>query len=455
MILVQTLSVLVFVTTMLLIATEWVDRIYASLLGAGLMIAIGAVTPEEVLNFIDIEILGVIGGMMVLVYGAERSGIFTYIAVKILRASKTPKMFTFNILLFTALLSMILNNIGAMFISASITIIMTRALKMRPEMLLIFQAIVTNLMGMTLLMSSIPNIIIALTGGLSFIGFIYNIAPLSIILFVVTIMIFFRFYLKETVVGLDQEIQSIVQDKWVDNLALSEAGSDIKKELRVAEFDEWIDLSIKEFGVLKWSRKHSIAGLILAGTIIGFALYDFIGLTPALVALIGGCIMMGFSGEEPSKVFSEIDWSTIIFLAGLFIMINGMVSIGLIDVLSVSILGLAGRWPDWLPISVMWLSGLPSGLVDNIPLTTTFAPILLSWVEGGISSNVWWGLVIGANLGGSLTPIGSPTNIIVLGVSEREGHPISLGKFFKICFGVTMVHLLVSMLYLYVMYNII
>ena len=99
-------------------------------------------------------------------------------------------------------------------------------------------------------------------------------------------------------------------------------------------------------------------------------------------------------------------------------------------------------------------AGLPSGLVDNIPLTATFAPILSSWVLGGVSPDVWWGLVVEANLGGSLTPIGSPSNIIVLGVSEREGHPISLGMFFKICFGVTMVHLFVSMLYLYVMYSI-
>ena len=94
-------------------------------------------------------------------------------------------------------------------------------------------------------------------------------------------------------------------------------------------------------------------------------------------------------------------------------------------------LSLAGRWPDSLHIAVMWLSGLPSGLVDNIPLTATFAPILSSWVLGGVSPDVWWGLVVGANLGGTLTSIGSPSNIIVLGVSEREGHPISMGRFFQ------------------------
>ncbi len=454
MILVQNLSIIVFIITMVLIATEWIDRIYASLLAAAAMLVIGAVTPDEVLHLIDIEILGVIAGMMLLVNGAERSGIFNWIAVKILKASKSPRMFAFNLLLFTMFLSMILNNIGAMLISASITITMTRALKMKPEMLLIFQAIVANLGGIMLLMSSIPNIIIAIEGGLSFIEFSYNVAPLGIILFIVTILIFFRFYLEDPKAVFKQEFRPVDQGEWVDAVAASGIEPDVKMELRTAEFGEWIELAIKEFGVIKWGQKHSIAAIIMTGTIMGFMLYDLIGLTPALVAMIGGCVMMGFSGEEPSEVFKEIDWSTVIFLAGLFVMINGMVKIGLIEILSVSILGIAGQWPDSLHITVMWLSGLPSGLIDNIPLTATFAPILSSWVLGGVSPDVWWGLVVGANLGGSLTPIGSPSNIIVLGVSEREGHPISLGRFFKICFGVTMVHLLVSMLYLYVMYSI-
>jgi len=454
MILVQNLSVIVFVITIVLIATEWIDRVYASLLAAAAMLVIGAVSPDDVLHLIDIEILGVIAGMMLLVNGAERSGIFNWIAVKILNASKSPKMFAFNLLLFTTFLSMILNNIGAMLISASITITMTKALKMKPEMLLIFQAIVANLGGMMLLMSSIPNIIIALEGGITFLEFSYNIAPLGIILFGLTILIFFRFYLEDTMGVFHEEFRPVNQGEWVDDVAASGVDPDVKEELRTEEFGEWIGLAVKEFGVIKWGRKHSAAAVILALTITGFMTYDLIGLTPALVAMIGGCVMMGFSGEEPSEVFKEIDWSTVIFLAGLFVMINGMVKIGLIEILSVSILSLAGRWPDSLHIAVMWLSGLPSGLVDNIPLTATFAPILSSWVLGGVSPDVWWGLVVGANLGGNLTPIGSPSNIIVLGVSEREGHPISMGRFFKICFGVTMVHLLVSMIYLYFMYSI-
>ncbi len=445
----QSLSIIIFIWTIVLIATEWIDKIYTSLLAAALMLLIGAVSSDEVLHLIDIEILGVIAGMMLLVNGAERSGIFNWIAVKILTISKSMKMFTLNLLLFTMFLSMVLNNIGAMLISASITITMTKALKLKPDMLLIFQAIVANLGGLMILTSSIPNIIIALEGGLSFIEFTFNLAPLGILLFLVTVLIFFKYYLEESMEVIPQEAPAYRQTELIVNEVPE---SDVKLELRDVEFDEWIALAVKEFGVVTWGRKHSVAAVILTGTILGFMVYDMIGLTPALVALIGGCLMMGFSGEAPSEVFKEIDWSTIIFLAGLFIMINGLVNIGVIEMLSVAILSVAGRWPNSLTTTVMWLSGLPSGLVDNIPLTATFTPILSNWVSEGVSPDVWWGLLIGANLGGNLTPIGSPSNIIVMGVSAREGYPISLSKFFRICFGVTMIHLFVSMIYLYCIY---
>jgi Na+/H+ antiporter NhaD/arsenite permease-like protein len=115
-------------------------------------------------------------------------------------------------------------------------------------------------------------------------------------------------------------------------------------------------------------------------------------------------------------------------------------------------LDIAGRWPPLLPITVMWLSAFPSALIDNIPLTATFAPIIRLWVSGGLSKNIWWGLVVGANLGGNLTPIGSPSNILVVGVSKKEGAPINLSRFFKYGFLITIIHLVISMLYLYILY---
>jgi Na+/H+ antiporter NhaD/arsenite permease-like protein len=430
---VQNISLIIFLITIVLIATERIERAYTALLAAGATFIVGGVLPQEFLDFIDIEILGVIIGMMLLVNGAEKSGIFNSVSVRILKASKSPTSFAIILLSFTAFLSMILNNIGAMLISASITITMTKALKMKSETLLIFQALIANLGGMMLLMSSIPNIIIAIEGGITFLDFIYNIAPLAIVLFIITILVFLRVFKHDT------------QNELTE-------GDILTDEMKTLEFSNWIELAVRELRVIGGGWKQVVSGIILTGTILGFAVYDQYDLTPAFVAMTGGVIMMMVFNKEPSNALKEIDWSTVFFLAGLFTMINGMVSIGLIDIISEGMLGLAGRWPSFLPITVMWLSAFPSALIDNIPMTATFAPIIKLWVSEGISKNTWWGLVVGANLGGNLTPIGSPSNILALGVSEREGRPIKLVTFFKYCFLMTMMHLIVSTIYMYILY---
>lgn len=233
--------------TIFLIATERIPRIHAALMAAGAMVLIGAVKSDEMLHFIDIEILGVIIGMMLLVGGAEKSGIFGSMAVKIMRTTRNPDLFAVVLLSFTMFLSMILNNIGAMLISATITITMTKALKMKPEIFLIFQAIVANLGGMMLMMSSIPNVIITIEGGISFLEFAVNIAPLGIILFAVTTLVFLKFFRDESEMDIKREIRPLDSGEWVETMIEAEVKADIKHELQAIEFSDWIDLSIREF----------------------------------------------------------------------------------------------------------------------------------------------------------------------------------------------------------------
>ncbi len=430
----QIISILIFVVTIGLIAVERFERVYIALVAAGTMFIIGAVEPHVFLSFIDIEILGIIIGMMLLVNGAEKSGIFDIVAVRILRASNSITSFAAILMVFTLFLSMVLNNIGAMLVSAGITTTMMRALKMKPNTFLIFQALIANIGGMMLLMSSIPNIIVSIAGEISFNSFVINIAPLAILLFSVTAIIFLQIFKRENLMESAHSNEKIMED------------------IRRLEFSEWVELAVKELGTIKLGWEHNISAFILIGTILGFVVYDQFGLTPVFVAMTGGVLMMIYAFEEPSEALREVDWSTAFFLAGLFTMINGMNNIGLIDLLSKAMLGFAGRWPVFLPITIMWLSAFPSSLIDNIPLTATFAPMIRIWVSEGFSRNIWWGLVIGANLGGNLTPIGSPSGILVLGVSQREGNPISLSDFFKYSFPITLIHLVISMIYLYVVY---
>jgi Na+/H+ antiporter NhaD/arsenite permease-like protein len=432
MIAVQGLAVLVFVIVFILIAVEAIHRTHAALAGAFIFVFIGAVTPDEILHFIDIEILAVILGLFLLVRGAERSGLFQYLAIKIMKGSKSPTAFAVILLTFTVILAVFVSNIGAMLVMASITITMARSLKIKPQTLLIFQAVVINVGGMTLWMGSIPNIIIGIEGGLSFMDFIVNVLPLGVILYAVTLVIFIRLFKKDFT-------------------------PEPEAEFRDLEFDEWIERAIDVSGlqVTSLNLSSALAALVMLGTIVGFMTYESLNLTPSFVALAGGVFMMMIQTREPSVILKEIDWSTILFLGGLFIMINGLGKIGVIEVLSHRLSNLIGDAPLSASIILMWLSGLASSVVDNIPLSTSLAPIVKDLVLDESWSNLWWGLVIGANLGGNMTPIGSPSNIITIGVSEQEGYPISFNQFLKMGLGLTLLYFVISMVYIYIRYGVI
>ena len=432
MIAVQGLAVLVFVVVFILIAVEAIHRTHAALAGAFIFVFIGAVTPDEILHFIDIEILAVVLGLFLLVRGAERSGLFQYLAVKIMRSSRSPTAFAVILLTFTVVLAVFVSNIGAMLIMASITITMARSLKIRPQTLLIFQAVVINVGGMTLWMGSIPNIIIGIEGGLSFMDFIVNVLPLGLILYAVTLIIFIRLFKKDFT-------------------------PEPEAEFRELEFDEWIERAIDVSGlqVSGINLNSGLAAIVMLLTIIGFMVYEGLGLTFAFVALAGGVLMMIIQTRDPSNILREIDWSTILFLGGLFIMINGLGKIGIIEVLANMLSNFIGSSPMGASITLMWLSGLASSVVDNIPLSTSLAPIVKDLVLDESWSMLWWGLVIGANLGGNMTPIGSPSNIITIGVSEQEGYPISFKMFMKIGLGLTLLYFVISTAYIYVRFGVI
>jgi len=429
---VQGLTVLVFVVVFILIAIEAIHRTYAALAGAFLFVFLGAVKPNDLLHYIDIEILAVIFGLFLLVRGAEKSGLFQLMAIKIMRSSKSPTAFAVILLTFTVILALFISNIGAMLIMASITITMARSLKIRPQTLLIFQAMIINVGGMTLWMGSIPNIIIGIEGGLSFMDFVWNMLPLGLILYGVTILIFVKMF-------------------------KSDFAPEPEAEFRELEFDEWIERAIEVSGLRSFSLNFRMimAAFVMALTIVGFMVYEQFHLTPEFVALFGGFLMVILQSRDPSAILRDIDWSTILFLGSLFVMINGLGNIGIIEILSRILSNLLGKSPVPATIILMWLSGIVSSLVDNIPLSTSLAPIVKDLIFEDAWKYLWWGLVAGANLGGNMTPIGSPSSVIALGVAEQEGYPISFNVFLKMGVGLTVLHFIISTVYIYVRYGLI
>jgi Na+/H+ antiporter NhaD/arsenite permease-like protein len=226
-------------------------------------------------------------------------------------------------------------------------------------------------------------------------------------------------------------------------------------EFRDLEFDEWIERAIEVSGlkVTGMDFRMISAAAVMLLTIAGFMLYERFDMTPAFVALLGGFLMVLFQTRDPSLILREIDWSTVLFLAGMFVMINGLGKIGIIEVLSQYLSGLLGSSPLRASIILMWLSGIVSSVVDNIPLSTSLSPIVRDMVLDGSWEVLWWGLVIGANLGGNMTPIGSPSNVITIGVSEQEGYPISFNQFLKMGFLLTILYFIIAMAYIYVRFS--
>jgi len=445
----QLLSLTIFLFILLLIVSESIHRTYASLIGAGIFLLIGVVNPERLLDYMELDILCIVFGMMLLVRGAERSGIFSYIASRMMRLSSSSTLLAVSLLTFTMILTIFLNNIGAMLISATLTLLIARSGELRPQTILIFQAIISNVGGLALMVSSIPNIIVAMEGGISFNSFLLTMTPIAFILYLATLLLYLRELRGERLER--RELRPIKPLEWVEDLLGVEVEMDLEREvgsLNGFNFDRLgppPELRV-DFGLLQ-----AAAAAIIGGTIIAFALHDLIGATLPLIALAGGAMMLMLVEREPREALGEIDWPTILFLAGLFVMINGLDNIGVVEMASLAISRAVHGRGYLMPIAVLWLSAFASAFIDNIPLTATFAPIAKHLIFEGGPSTIWWGLILGANLGGNLFPLGSPSCIIAIGVAEQEGKPLSIKRFTKIGFTASSIHLLLSTLYLIIL----
>ena len=445
----QLLSLTIFLFVLLLIVSESIHRTYASLIGAGIFILIGVVNPERLLEYMELDILCIVFGMMLLVKGAERSGIFSYIASRMMRFSPSSTLLAILLLTFTMILTIFLNNIGAMLISATLTLLIARSGELRPQTILIFQAIISNVGGLVLMVSSIPNIIVAMEGGIPFNSFLFTMTPIAFILYLATLLLYLRELKGERLER--RELRPIKPLEWVEDLLGVKVEMDLEREIGSLNGFNFERLGPPPELRVDFGPLQAAAAAIIGGTIIAFALHDLIGATLPLIALAGGVTMLMLVEREPREALGEIDWPTILFLAGLFVMINGLDNIGVIEMASLAISRAVHGRGYLMPIVVLWLSAFASAFIDNIPLTATFAPIAKHLIVEGGPSTIWWGLILGANLGGNLFPLGSPSCIIAVGVAEQEGKPLSIKRFTKIGFTTTSIHLFISTLYLIVL----
>ncbi|MFF6955014.1 SLC13 family permease [Streptomyces sp. NPDC008317] len=420
-------AVAVFFGTYGLIISERVHRVAAALGGAGLMLAIGAT--DDVSAFysedsgIDWNVIFLLLGMMMIVGVLKRTGLFEYLAIwSVKRARAKPFRVMVMLIVVTATASALLDNVTTVLLVAPVTLLVCERLALPSAPFLIAEVFAANIGGVATLVGDPPNIIIASRAGLTFNDFLVHLAPLAVVLVLVLI-------------GLSRVMFRSAFD------------GDADRALAVMALDE--REAIRDPRMLR----QGLA--VLALVIAGFVLHPVLHLEPSVVALLGAGLLVAVSRANTGEVLTEVEWPTLAFFAGLFVMIGGLIDTGVIGQVSDALANAVGDRELGGSMLMLGASAVLSGVVDNIPYVATMAPVAADLVRhlGGDPDHVmWWALTLGADLGGNATAIGASANVVVLGIAERARQPISFWQFTRYGLVVTAATVAVSALYLWLRY---
>jgi Na+/H+ antiporter NhaD/arsenite permease-like protein len=422
------LVVVAFAAAYVLIATERIHRVAAALGGAAAMVVLGVVDvhvaffSEE--TGVDWNVVFLLLGMMVIVGVVRQTGVFEYAAIwAAKRARGRPFLIMVMLLVITAAASALLDNVTTVLLIAPVTLLVCEQIETPPVPFLIAEALAANIGGTATLIGDPPNIIIASRSGLTFNDFVLNLAPIVVVLMVVLIGLCKLMFGRQLVYR-PERVPAL--------MALDEREA------------------IRDRGLLVRSS------VVLLAVLVGFTLHSVLHLEPSLVALLGAGALVAISRVDPEDYLAEVEWSTLVFFMGLFIMVGALVEVGVIESLASNVTeALGDRY--LLASSVLLLgSGVLSGIVDNIPYVATMAPLVQDLVQAGNGAPgaqaAWWSLALGADLGGNATAVGASANVVILGIAARNGHPISFWRFTKYGMVVAAVTILISWGYVVLRY---
>ena len=411
----------VFLVTYALIATERADRTVVALAGGVLMIVLGVVDQQEAFRAIDLNVILLLAAMMVIAGILRGTGFFQWVAIRAVRLSRgSPLMLLVALATVTAVLSAFLDNVTTVVLVAPVTLYVAAAIGVSPMPFLISQILASNIGGAATLIGDPPNILIGSAAGLGFDAFILNVAPVIVVIFLVFL--------------------------WMTRRSFGPAlaGHTTGEELLEALDAEQV---IEDHGLLVRAL------VVLGGTIVGFFVGAAFGLEPATVALAGATALLLVSGVDPAAALREVEWSTIAFFVGLFVLVEGVVAAGWVDAAAEWLVTVTAGDQTLTTIGLLWLSGIASGLVDNIPYTATMIPVVHALGDAGLRTDpLWWALSLGACLGGNATIVGASANVVTAGMAARAGHPIGFRSFARYGIPVVVVSLAISTAYLWLRY---
>ncbi|MBN7773474.1 SLC13 family permease [Clostridium aminobutyricum] len=416
------LSAVIFVGAYALIIWDKIDRTIVALTGATLMIVLRIVDQESAFGYIDFNTIGLLISMMIIVMVIKRTGLFEFLAVRTVKAAKgEPIVILILLSLITGFVSAFLDNVTTILLILPITLSVAKDLKVNPVPFIISSVFASNVGGTGTLIGDPPNIMIGSAVGLTFMDFLRNLGVIIFPLLFLTTFVFALLYRKQLFTTDECKAKVMAVDE---------------KEC------------IKNIGLLR----KSLA--VLALTVVGFILHGMLHYESATIALVGAVILLFLSGEHIEGILKEVEWKTIFFFGGLFVMVGGIQETGIIKMIAEGVLGLTHGDIVMTTLAILWVSAIASAFVDNIPFVATMIPMIkdMGDLSGMPLEPLWWALALGACLGGNGTIIGASANVVATGMAEEAGYKITFGQYFKLAFPTMILTIVICTVYVYFAY---
>ena len=413
----QIIAIVIFLVTMAAIMTEKLHRTVAAVAGALLLILTGVLSVESGFSYVDLNTLGVLIGMMLFVAVVKNSGIFEYIAIKAAKIAKGrpwPLMVLFALI--TAVLSAFLDNVTTVLLIGPMTLAITSMLRINPIPFFMTQIMASNIGGTATLIGDPPNIMIGSAAGLSFTDFITNTGVAVLFVLAATIVCFYFIY------GRKLHVEPEAMDS-------------------ILQLDE--NKAIKDRSLLI----KSVVMILLV--VFGFVFHSQLHLESCTIALTAAAVMLLIGRQDVEEIVAGVEWTTILFFTGLFIVVGGLQETGVIQILANGLMDLTEGHMTLTILLILWVSAIVSSFLDNIPFVATLIPLILTMESGGVDvTPLWWALSLGACLGGNGTLVGASANVVLAGVSAKNGYPITFMQYTKTGFPLMLISILISTVYL-------
>lgn len=424
------LGIGIFIFTYYLIITEKIPHTLSALLGGILMVLFKVLPSEKAFHSIDLNVIFLLIGMMIIVHITSESGLFQWVAIKIAKSVRgEPFPLMLLLMVITAIFSALLDNVTTILLLAPVTILITEQLDIDAVPFLISEVIASNIGGTATLIGDPPNILIGSAAKLSFNEFVINLSPIAIIILIVTIINFKFLFGKKM---------------------------HVSRELKAKIMELDTGRALKD-------KKLMITSLIvLFFVFVGFLTHSTTHIEPSFISFGGAVILLIITKKDVEEVFTTIEWKTLFFFIGLFIMVEGVVEIGVIKMMADKALKITGGDLSKTSILILWMSAIASSVVDNIPYTATLIPMIQDGLIPNISElhpeiafetvrySLWWSLALGACLGGNGSLIGASANVVAAGIASKSGKKLSFMTFTKYGALIMIESMILSTIYIWI-----